>query len=172
MQRKWPFYVLLNKCVCVSVRECVSSGAGRQGGACKGQMVTQRSCSPTPSPFFSHPSGSDMVSLSPLQNLTSSVFFQFVCSPHLFSASLATSSLKVRTGILAYPFKPSVPLPSFVSSAFLSGFLLKKLFLCACDCHSGALLTRHVGLRRDLGFVGRKTRLTGSYEGSLNIIWL
>lgn len=80
---------------------------------------------------FSLPSGSDIFSLSPLQNLTSSVFcFFFVLPSAPLIISSFTLSLKVSTQIFTHFAvllslqTPFLPFPG--SSASLSGFLLKK----------------------------------------------
>lgn len=195
------YYICVRKCenkstseserasVC-RVRECVLSSVGREGGG--GLRVKDRwSLSGVVPPLplsFSLPSGSDIFSLSPLQNLTSSVFcFFFVLPSAPLIISSFTLSLKVSTQIFTHFAvllslqTPFLPFPG--SSASLSGFLLKKstwnhqeisLWLSFWP-----LLTQHKRHQRDLGFVGtnKKKGVIDSYGQwtiltiFLNIIW-
>ena len=121
---------------------------------------------------FSLPSGSDIFSLSPLQNLTSSVFFVFFLPSAPFIISSFTLLLKVSTRIFTHFAAllslqtPFLPFPS--SSAFLSGFLLKKstwkhqeisLWLSFWP-----LLTQHKRHQRGLGFVGTNKKKGSDWQ--------
>ena len=112
------------------VRECVLS---REGGAtCKRQMVTQWSCSPTPSLFLAPFWVRHLFPVtSPESYLICFFGGGFLFRPqHLLSSHPSLYYLKSQlrsslTLLSFYLFKPPfLPFPS--SSASLSGFLLKK----------------------------------------------
>ncbi len=181
------YYIWVHKCETkAQVREREGE---RESVLCEGMRVEQRwegggirvkdrwSLSGVVPPLplsFSLPPGSYIFSLSPLQNLTSSVFFFPL---HLSSAPFIIPSFspsvkdwtRIFTHVAArYLFKPFPPLPRYFSSAFLSVFSLTKstwkyqeIFVWLSFW---PLLTQHVGHWRDLGFVGanKTTRQKGS----------
>lgn len=166
---------------------CWAALGGRGGATCKRQMVTQWSCSPTPSLFLAPFWVRHLFPVtSPESYLICFLFFFVLPSAPLIISSF-TLSLKVSTQIFTHFAvllslqTPFLPFPG--SSASLSGFLLKKstwnhqeisLWLSFWP-----LLTQHKRHQRDLGFVGtnKKKGVIDCYGQwtiltiFLNIIW-
>lgn len=102
-------------CVCC-VRECVLSCVVREGGTCKRQMVTQWSCSPTPSlfltPFW-------VLHLFPVTSPESYLicFFSLLTSPqHLYHRVLLSITEKSELSLV---FTHFAPLCLFATFSFL-----------------------------------------------------
>ena len=149
------YYICVRKCENKSTSEseracavwgnaCCAALGGRGGLRVKDRWSLSGVVPPLPL-SFSLPSGSDIFSLSPLQNLTSSVFFVFFCPQHLLSSHPSLYYLKSQLGssltlLRFYLFKPLFfPSPALLPSCqvFCWRNQLENTKRFLCDCHSG-----------------------------------